>query len=242
MTQNDNFSTLIITVSSRKIWKACDVNYLPDFFLKILKISTKMTFSHFLMDFSPHFDPKFVLNIPKMGGFQLSLCTLQIAKWILVIAIIIWKLRNQFFPKENLIHYKLYFSTLYFSIVLNKHFHLQWGKSLSIFIVMWISHDNSNAEWKLFISFNMISLCCKYLILSHDRWQLLQKYLFLNFLSVFDPKFSQMLLKLDFFALIMSMLSRICDEPSLFNLFSSYLQDNAEIFPKKVNFSFCWLF
>ena len=182
MTQNDNFSTLIITVSSRKIWKACDVNYLPDFFLKILKISTKMTFSHFLMDFGPHFDPNFVLNIPKMGGFQLSLCTLQIAKWILVIAIIIWKLRNQFFPKENLIHYKLYFS-----IVLKKHFHPQWGKSLSIFIVTWISYDNSNAEWKLFwmnhtniFLKDMISLCCQYLILSHDHWQLLQKCLFLT--------------------------------------------------------------
>ena len=42
-----------------------------------------------------------------ISGFELSLCTTQIAKWILVVVIvklyIIRKLRSSFFPKENLI-------------------------------------------------------------------------------------------------------------------------------------------
>ena len=51
---------------------ASKVDYLPDFFPKILKTFTKMTFFTFFFgggDFSPHFDPKFGPNIPKVVVF-----------------------------------------------------------------------------------------------------------------------------------------------------------------------------
>ena len=55
----------IITISSRKIWKAFDVDYLSDSFKKSW-INTKMTSVHFWNKVWTHLDPKFGLNVPKM--------------------------------------------------------------------------------------------------------------------------------------------------------------------------------
>ena len=64
LTRHDYFSTWIITISSRKIWKAFYADYLTDFFQKILQTSTKMTvFYIFSANFGPYFNHRFGPNL-----------------------------------------------------------------------------------------------------------------------------------------------------------------------------------
>ena len=74
-------------VSSKKIWNDSNIDYLPDFFQKILETFRKRKFFTFFSfffifyyflfiwgwDFRPHYGYKFGLNIPKMGIFPYEL-------------------------------------------------------------------------------------------------------------------------------------------------------------------------